>query len=280
MELKHELQMLLDRPMNNEMFKIDEIMREMLLNIGNIDSELRDELIYSTFAMLISNDLLTSDQMINILKDCLSEDYLFYQIGEKNTDSVFKRSFSALVITELLKKDQDTCLLPKSIVVKAIDSSISYLLEENDTRGYVDGKGWAHSIAHGADMLVVAIEHPYFQFENVNKCLNLIKVCLFKETNYVCNEDERLMFAIEALLNNKMIDSNKLEEWIIELNNVLIAFYQKKGRSIKFYKCKNNILNFLKVIYFRIEYTKENQKLREIINETIRNWHKNMYQTA
>jgi len=280
MELKNELQMLLDKPMNIEMFNIDEIMREMLRNIGNIDPELRDELIYSAFEMLISNDLLTSEQTLNILKDCLSENYLFYQIGEKNTDSVFKRSFSALVITEILKKDKDTCLLPKIIILKAIDSSFSYLQNENDKRGYVDGKGWAHSIAHGADMLVAAIEHPYFQFENINKCLNLIKVCLVKETNYVYNEDERIMFAIEALLKNKMIDSKMLEKWIIELNSELIVFYQKEGRSIKFYKCKNNILNFLKVIYFRMDYTKENQNIREVINETIRNWHIDMYQTS
>src|SRR4051812_20010002 len=80
----------------------DELVGEMLANIGSTDPELRDSLIYSTFYRLIKSDCLTETQMENLLDACLGEQYLFYNMGEKEGDSVFTRSFSSLVLALLL----------------------------------------------------------------------------------------------------------------------------------------------------------------------------------
>ncbi|WP_428832389.1 DUF2785 domain-containing protein [Caldifermentibacillus hisashii] len=103
-----------------------------------------------------------SKQMIFILETCLDDNHLFYTINEKNTDSVLTRSFSALVITEIIKKDAKANFLSESHLKKSVSSCFSYLYQEKDIRGYVENKGWAHSIAHSSDLLEAIISHPLF----------------------------------------------------------------------------------------------------------------------
>lgn len=96
---------------------------------------------------------LDKKQLLYIIEICLDQQHLFYQLGEAKSDSVFTRSFSSLVIAAILGKDKDMKLLPEDVFLRVFISSHTYLRQENDTRGYVEGKGWAHSIAHGADLL-------------------------------------------------------------------------------------------------------------------------------
>ena len=73
------------------------------------------------------------------------------------TDSVFRRSFSVLVLAECIDRDNDEHLLPPGQGPRVgrpgrrAGTSASATL-----RGYVPGKGWAHAVAHGADAIGVA----------------------------------------------------------------------------------------------------------------------------
>ena len=69
----------------------------MLAHLGTIDPELRDELIYTTFARWARAELYTPDQYRVILNTALDHNHLFYGLGERDTDSVFTRSFSILL---------------------------------------------------------------------------------------------------------------------------------------------------------------------------------------
>lgn len=92
---------------------LEEVIKEMLINIGSVDGELRDSLIYSTFYQLIENNKLSDSLMVKILEICLSEEYLFKGIGEQDTDTVFTRSFSSLVIALIVEKDKTKEFLDK-----------------------------------------------------------------------------------------------------------------------------------------------------------------------
>src|SRR6056297_2433499 len=89
--------------LSNE-FDYKEITNSILDNIGDTDPILRDELIYMVMANWISNDVYDRDELKEILNICLDEDHLFYQIGNKNNDSVFTRTFSVLQIAVLINK--------------------------------------------------------------------------------------------------------------------------------------------------------------------------------
>ena len=88
----------------------DWLLQEMLAHIGSADAELRDHLIYRTFVDLLSDNLLSSEQLQYLFETATGEDFYIY-ILEKTTDSVFTRSFSALLVAGLLAKDTELLVL-------------------------------------------------------------------------------------------------------------------------------------------------------------------------
>ncbi|MFS0688782.1 DUF2785 domain-containing protein [Sporosarcina sp. 179-K 8C2 HS] len=275
MTLKTELKNL-DKTLQHG--NLDVLIERMLENIGSIDLELRDTLIYNSFGKLIIEDYLTIKQMNYILDVCLRN--LFLNIDQHEDDSVFSRSFSALVIALILKKDKEKRFLSDDTLKQLFEKSIEYLNLEEDIRGYVVGKGWAHSIAHGADLLTVAISHPNFTITFSSECLETIKLCLFKistkEVPYVDEEEERLVFVVEAL-QEKGISDNEIEDWLSTISDELNELYEKEGYSLNFFWKKSNVINFLRAYYFRLLYKNDCLKLRESLVEILERWHKQIY---
>jgi hypothetical protein len=251
---------------------------KMLDNIGTVDPELRDTLIFSSFGKLISEDYLTLIQMEYILEVCLSQ--LFLDIGAKENDSVFTRSFSALVIGLILKKDRQNRFLSEDIIIQAIEGTIRYLKLERDIRGYVKEKGWARSIAHGADLLTEAIRHPYFKLELSFECLEVIKICLFKESTsevpFVDDEEERLIFAVEALMEKGSTESD-IETWILTISDKLRVLLDEEGYSTNFFWKRTNIINFLRGLYFRLLFKNNWFNLRKKIEIILEQLHDELY---
>lgn len=123
-----------------------EIAQEMMKYMGDIDSELRDNLIYSTFAEWIGHGEFTENQLSELLHISLDEQHLFYGIGEKDTDSVFTRTFSVLIIPLIMGKDREQPFLSKEEVMFTKKKLMKYMELEQDLRGYVEEMGWAHSL--------------------------------------------------------------------------------------------------------------------------------------
>ena len=74
-------------------------------------------------------------------------------IGDFAGNEVFRRTFSALILDSIVKaanasSDSDPVLMAS--IAAAMDR---YALEEHDLRGHVAPFGWAHAVAHGADVL-------------------------------------------------------------------------------------------------------------------------------
>ncbi len=257
---------------------LNNLIERMLNNIGSTDPELRDTLIFNTFGKLIIEEYLTDYQMKHIIEVCRKN--LFLGIEEMESDLVFTRSFSALVIGLILQKDRQRKFLPEEIVLKTIEESIKYLKLEKDVRGYVEGKGWAHSIAHGADLLAETVRHPSFNNDLSIKCLEAVKLCLFKETAtkapFVDDEEERLIFVLEALIG-KGITHNELEKWIIEVSDNLQDLKRKEGYSLNFFWKKSNVITFLRGLYFRLLHKEAYSELRNSIADILQQWHNQIY---
>lgn len=254
---------------------IDSLIEKMLDQIGSVDPELRDELIYSTFGELILNDHLTPKQMNHIQKTCL--DKLFTEIGQVEDDSVFTRSFAALVITLILNKDRQKKFLSHSTLTDTFKSSLRYLRLEKDIRGHVDGKGWAHSIAHGADLLAECIRNPSFNIELSEDCLETIKYCLFKEsikdTPYIDDEEERLTFAIEALLEKRLSE----EELTKRTSTILSELEESEDSSLAYYRKKSNVIHFYQALYFRLHFKNRCANLQKELISIIKRMHEEVY---
>ncbi|MGD6993697.1 DUF2785 domain-containing protein [Sutcliffiella horikoshii] len=273
--LKHELLTIDEKKILGDEIYCDSMIDSMMKYIGSKDPILRDDLIYTNFAKLINGGIIPQSKMLNILERCLDEEHLLYKIGEENTDSVFTRSFSSLVVALILANDDGTFIDAKRLL-EVKTTIFEYLNKEKDTRGFVVNKGWAHSIAHGADMLTALVSHDQFQMNLLADVLKSIEACLLKNVVYQDEEEERLNFAVEALLEKGM-EKQVLMSWIKDLSSTLNKEQEVGGQPLSFYRSKINVTNFMKTLYFRLKLMNPDKELLECLEHEIHYWFRKSY---
>jgi hypothetical protein len=226
-----------------------ELSIKMLDNIGSLDSILRDDLILKIFYHLIEGARLSYEQMKNILKICLSKEHLFCGLGKVNDDTVFNRTFSMLIIEAIIcaNNKAEKPFLCKSEVKKVFKIIVDYLRKEKDFRGYVEGKGWAHSIAHASDTLCSLAESKHLDCKELKEILNMIRgaICISDYT-YINEEDERLVNAFMTVYNRNIIEIDEFIDWINSFNEI-----KGNGRYPDEEHLRENRKVFLRSLYFR-----------------------------
>lgn len=247
------------------------LLQQMLTHIGSTDAELRDQLIYRTFITLLSDNLLKSDQLQVLFDITTSDEFLYLLIGEENTDSVFTRSFSSLLVAGILAKDAELLVLEDEGLRMFFKKIGRYLLLEKDTRGHVEGKGWAHSIAHGADLAKVTIEHPKFNLQYAPSILHALKLATWKDSVYVNDEEERLVNIVEALLNCGYSE-DALIEWVEQVFDKFEMHLLTQGYNDSFFSGRTCTLNVMKTLYFALKMNNQAPKLQNILFGQIAKW--------
>jgi hypothetical protein len=219
----------------------------MLEEIGSTDDELRDELIYFTYSHWILQGCFKGSELRELLSRVLDDRHMFYKMGESHTDSVFTRSFSVLLIPLILLADQGDSFLTTEDIDAIKDSLIHFLRSERDLRGYVDGKGWAHSIAHAADGIDELFKRKLAQTD-ISALMEAIRdaVCT-RDTTYINLEDERLVTAVLTILKHEELDSLFIRDWLYSFTR-----WEKTEYSHEEHKIISNVKNFLATLYFRL----------------------------
>lgn len=249
----------------------DELLNNMLSQIGSIDAELRDHYIYSTFLALLRNNLLTDAQLVWLFEKATSSNYLYKGIGELGTDTVFTRSFTALLVADILSVDAEKHFLPTETLEHYFEKCTHYLLKERDTSSFVDGKGLAQSIAHGADLATASINHPAFEMRMAPMMLQAVKACLWKDTVYVNDEEERLINVVEALIHFGMPEE-VLIEWVEQVFDKLNFHLETQGYNEAFFKGRTCTLNFMKTFFFILKTQNLMSKLQNVVYISIGKW--------
>ena len=102
------------------------------------------------------------------------------------------------------------------------DRIATWLLEEQDLRGFVPGKGWAHAVAHGADALATLARSPHVGKAELNVLLDVIaeRLALPVTQLFVHGEPDRLATATMALLRRDRVPIETLESWVSRLGQI------------------------------------------------------------
>jgi hypothetical protein len=232
-------------------------MKSMMKHIGSTDSELRDQLIYTSFyRLIIERNEIEPELLKDLLETCL-DDFLYIGIGENGTDTVFTRSFTTLLIALILGRDTVDNFLSQNMVYRLKDELIHYINSEKDLRGYVPEKGWAHSIAHVADTFDELAKNPKISQEiYLEMLIPLWNKIFVSESVYVHNEEERLLIPIIEMLNNGL-EAKEIEKLLQNLPVELKA--QKEQLEYeKYLILEFNSKTFLKSFYIKLN---KNSKL-------------------
>ena len=218
--------------------------KALLANLGSPDGELRDELSYMTLASgIIDKGLLNTEQMNELLTTVLDTQHLFCAIGEINTDSVFMRSFSNLIVTAILYTDARNPVITEQVVQNTKAALLTYAQEEKDWRGYVEGKGWAHAMAHLADALDECAQNQYMTSEDRQDILQTIRRLAQLPEPLYHEEDMRLATSAQHIIISKEVPDTFISDW-------LELCFVERGTDVSAWMSATNVKNFLRSLYF------------------------------
>jgi hypothetical protein len=236
---------------------------ELMDYIGDIDGELRDELVFSVLTEWIMKDVLTFEEAHDIFEAALDEKHIFNGLGEIN-DTVFGRTFSVEVAACIIYKHRK--LLSDSDILKAFNIVLKFYNEDRDVRGFVEGKRWAHGAAHGADALMELAQCQVIGYQGLKEILDAIhKKINNNYYGYINNEDERMISAVKAVLERDIIPIGEIEEWIRSIGN-----RKKTGILPDDLFIEHNVTLFLKSLYFRLVDNTKYEQIAKIVKVVLK----------
>lgn len=191
----------------------------LLEHLGDTSPEIRDELVFTSLARGIQEELFTKEQFQLIAAEIVSDGGLDKEI-DKTGASTPERSFRALIYANLLSADGNEQslfyqVLKTDIRNTMLDQGLHYLEKEEDTTGFSSQYGWVHAFAHGADLLTEVVCHPDFSASQMYEVLELLG-CMFKKISirFTDDEDWRLARVIyEPILQGKL-EQEQVAYWI------------------------------------------------------------------
>jgi len=238
----------------------------MLDYTGDLDGELRDSLIFSTLYTWIMKDVFTTEEIRKLLNLSLDDNHLLYGIGEIN-DSVFTRTFSVLNVALALYKHREKSYLSKEEISIVFQKIMEYYENDKDVRGYIEGKGWAHGAAHGADAIDELVRCEEIGSDETKRILESFhKKININDYSYIHEEDERIVTAVKAILDRKIIDEEYIIEWVKGFGKI-----NKTDKYPEDMVIHVNVKDFLRSLYFRLfeqtEYNNIVNTIKEILKE-------------
>jgi Protein of unknown function (DUF2785) len=244
------------------------IVKSMIKHIGSTDSELRDQLIYTCFYRLIIESNQIEPEVLKGLLETSLNDLLFKGIGENGTDTVFTRAFTTLLIALILYRDNKDNFLSQSTVYKIKDKLIQYINCEEDLRGYVSNRGWAHSIAHVADTFDELVKSPKISQADYSEILAALWNKMFVSNSvYVHQEEERVVTPIIVMLNNGL-EAKEIGKLLDELPHKLKT-QKEQLEPEKYWFLVFNMKTFIKSFYVKINKDSRLESLQNNIDQCL-----------
>jgi len=149
-------------------------------------------------------------------------------LGEQGTDSVFLRAFSALVLAAVVIVDQRceegqieerSPFAGPDRTLAWFERTLACFVGESDRRGYVDEKGWAHAIAHEADVLSDFARSNHLDATHLERILDAVADKMIEPVDEVLRfeEDNRLVQMVVDVLRRNLVSMTFLQGWLVRL---------------------------------------------------------------
>lgn len=244
-----------------------QIATALIKNIGNHDSFVRDGLIYPTLASLLYYDHLPKEELVEITKTLIGERCMKYDIPNYYELSVLTRSFSLLALVIIIYRQRNDKILSDELFRKVYTEFMDYFRNEEDYRGYIEGIGWAHSVAHSADVFKQLFRCEVLGETEFKDMLEVIRARFMINTYvFMSDEDERMVTAIHEALKRNVLKEEYVLDWINGFRS-----FEKLAKYPEDYNVDINIRNLLRSLYFRLvgdeNYHVILTKLIEVLDE-------------
>jgi uncharacterized protein DUF2785 len=187
---------------------------ELIGNLGSPDPELRDDLAYSILTSWIYQKKLLGPDDLRRMTVMLQSN-LRRGIGEHDADGVLLRSFSALTLSVIAARENETPFLSPSEYHQLLGAALAYFRDEQDLRGYDAKRGWVHSAAHTADLLKFLARNPKLEpAEQARILAALTAKNTAAAAAFTHGEDERMARVVISLVRRADMDRAGFRTWL------------------------------------------------------------------
>ena len=195
----------------------DALSHELSAMLSSSDPELRDDLAYSILATWIyRGNVLSTPTLIALTDEWRAN--LKSGIGEAGTNSVLKRSFSALCLSEIAKREAKTPFMGSERYHGLVADATAYLQAERDLRGFDRNLHWIHAAAHTADLLAALADSSLLTSQEANGILQAIQSRLATALEvFTQGEQDRLAIAVVSVIRRKEFETSTFSTWLKQL---------------------------------------------------------------
>ena len=143
---------------------------------------------------------------------------LLDRLGGDDPDG-FGRPFAALVLAEIVRADRVARYLPDDLRMAIVDGAADYVAGVRDYRGFDEGEGWRHGVAHGADLLMQIAANPHIgDPARLTRVRDAIAAQVAPAGHsYIYGEPERLMLPVILLARRGLFTEAEWTAWFAEL---------------------------------------------------------------
>jgi len=232
-------------------YPIDELIAELEHMLVSPDTRLRDELGFEILGEWVQTGLCDHD--LAGMGDRMAAE-LLRGIGEVGTDSIFGRSFAALMLGLVVERDNAIRVLQPMDVFRWLGGFTMWWELEGDLRGPVDqARGWAHAIAHGADAIASLARSRHIGTDQARSLLGSIVVRLRTTDGWalLASEDDRLGYATMSLLHRGDLTAADLAD-VLQPVRALARQHLRVDRDAAAFTWLNT-QNWLRALYLQLQ---------------------------
>jgi hypothetical protein len=264
---------------------VAELTPELLGWLGSTDPELRDEFAYRILAAWIERGQYGPDHLRTMAKQMTAN--LEVGLGEEGADSVFLRTYSVLILMEIVASDNANPFLDRAELDGLLEAALAYLRRERDLRSWVPGPGWANAVGHTADLFMMLARSPQLGTPELERILDAVADRLLAPAPvvFVHHEDERLAYAALNVLRRDLVDRPRLVAWLDRFTappgeDSWRSAYASRPLSA----ARANVTAFLRSLYFQLILTEspppDAQKTSDAVLVTLRRADIGFYELA
>jgi hypothetical protein len=164
----------------------------------------------------------------------------------------FEAPFAALVLSEVARTDRVSSWMTPTQRQSLVDAAATYVEGIRDYRGFTDGEGWRHGVAHGADLLMQLALNPALDKAQLTRLMAAARsrVAPPGAPPYVHGESERLVRPVMFALQRGLHDEAEWSAWIDALvDPAPMADWSEAYASEAGLSRRHNLRGFLLALY-------------------------------
>ena len=214
--------------------------------LASPDPNLRDGVAFEALAHMLRERELSDDTMRALLVDLTARLKL-----QDDDRPGFEKPFAALALSEVARADRIAPFLIEDELVELLVDAQHWFINIDDYRGFSDGEGWRHAVAHGSDLLMQLALNPRVDAEGLSLIVSTAATQVAPESHaYVHGEPERLARPVLFAVQRGAMTEAEWADWLSAVATPMdasVIYTTEAGLN-----WRHNTLGFLQALYVSI----------------------------